>query len=238
MAEPLGWFDGKPGDSLFHSPFMSMFRENPLPDLFRKLEVINDDRLTGIVTALIVEDRIDHLLTKFLPRYKQFADEEKCSFSMKIRLVEALNFIPPRITAMADCLRQVRNEFAHDLTKTAFEHLPQKILNRLASLRNDVCLYSDGPAPSISHAFNNLRFFCVVSLDIYGVNVQALREAISDPDFLEGLQRTIRERGEAQRKEIVSMPPISVEHQGIATVTRYEGGVVDVKLYDSGELHL
>jgi hypothetical protein len=238
MAEQLGWFDGKPGDSMFHRPFMSMFRENPLPDLFRKLEGINDDRLTAIVTGLIVEDRIDHLLTRFLPRYNRLADAEQCTFSMKIRLLEALNFVPARITAMADCLRQVRNEFAHDLTKTAFEHLPKRILDRLAGLRDDVCLRSDGPAPSISHAFHNLRFFCVVSLDIYSVNVQALREAITDPDFLEGLQRTIRERGEAQLQEIVSKPPISVEHQGNATVTRYEGGVVDVKLHDSGELHL
>jgi hypothetical protein len=231
MTEQRGWIDGTPGECLFHRPYPSLFRENPVPDLFRKLDGINDDRLTAVVTALIVEDRLDHLLSRFMPRYRKLADAEQCTFSLKIRLLEALNLVPARITAMADCLRQIRNEFAHDLATTTFDGLPSKLRDRIVGLRNDICLRSDGPAPSLSHAIDNLRFFCVLALDLYSVNVQALREAITDKAFLDELRRVIDERGESQLKEVVSKPPMSIERHGDTTVTRYEGGVVDIHFH-------
>src|SRR5260370_4607560 len=102
--------DGPAGDSLFSQPAHLHFRHNPLPDLFKKTEGLNDDRLFAIVTALVVEDRLDVLLAAFLPRYKRLTDAADCTFSVKIALLEAVAFIPTKIAGAATLIRQIRNE--------------------------------------------------------------------------------------------------------------------------------
>src|ERR1700722_9432227 len=105
-----GLFSGVEGESLFSEPLMILFRENPLPELFRKVQHLQDDRLLAIVTALVVEDRIDAALKSFLPRYARLTEKGDYTFSMKISLMEALGMIPPRLLSAATLLRQIRNE--------------------------------------------------------------------------------------------------------------------------------
>src|ERR1700687_1436110 len=86
----MGLFSGKKGETIFSEPLLTFFRHNPLPELFQQTEGLKDDRLLAIVTALIVEDRIDAVLGSFLPRYVRLTEKTEFTFSMKIALVEAL----------------------------------------------------------------------------------------------------------------------------------------------------
>jgi hypothetical protein len=124
-----GFFNGVPGQTLFDHPFMGRFRADPPPASFQKTHGIDDDRLLAIVAALVVEEKLDHLLRLFLPGYHKLQSEQ-FGFAMKIRLLEALKLIPFRFTSAADCIRLIRNEFAHDLEKRRFEQLDQKLLTR------------------------------------------------------------------------------------------------------------
>lgn len=195
-----GLADGKPGESLFHRSFINLGRENELPELFKKVEGMNDDRLLAITSALIVENRIDKMLAAFLPGYsRQLESNADFSFSMKISLLKALNFIPPLILSAADCIRKTRNEFAHQLKKTAFSHINMSILNGLEGIVSDAYrgVTTSPPIPPPASArdrFERLTFFCVVSLDCYIVNVEALRKSISEPSFAEGLELATRQR--------------------------------------------
>src|ERR1043166_9666104 len=91
-----GFVSGPQGESLFTEPLIRFFRENPLPEFFSKTADLKDDRLLAIVTALIVEDRVDAALQSFLPRYARLTSASDFTFSMKIALMESFAFIPPR----------------------------------------------------------------------------------------------------------------------------------------------
>src|SRR5215207_965933 len=101
----MGLISGHKGEALFTEPLMRFFRHDPLPELFSKTEQLQDDRLLAIVTALIVEDRLDVALKSFLPRYTRLEAGADFSFSMKIALAESLALIPTRILSAATVLR-------------------------------------------------------------------------------------------------------------------------------------
>lgn len=176
-----GFFNGVPGQTLFDRPFMERFRSNPPPDSSKKTQGIDDDRLLAIVSALVVEERLDHLLGLFLPGYEKLQPEQ-FGFCMKIRLLEALKLIPLRFTRAADCIRLIRNEFAHDLNKKRFEDLDQKLLTHLKALREQT-LVKPEPRTTFKDMFRTIHFFCVAGLDAYSANVGALREDMAQGEW-------------------------------------------------------
>lgn len=130
------FFDGEKEESLFEKPIIRIFKKNELPELFKKVDGLDDHRLLTIVTALLVENRIDKLNFAFFPKYKLLYEDTNFTFSLKIKLIESLNVIPPLFCHAANCLRQIRNSFAHDLDFVHFEDLKkdsktEKILNKL-----------------------------------------------------------------------------------------------------------
>src|SRR5260370_23667300 len=96
-----GLFSGHKGESLFTEPFLIYFRHNPLPELLLKIQGMHDDRLLGIIGALIVEERLDALLKSFLPRYRRLQEADEFTFAIRISLAEALGLIPPEILRAA-----------------------------------------------------------------------------------------------------------------------------------------
>src|SRR5205823_8013232 len=109
-----GIVSGPEGDTLFCDPFIALMRPNELPALFQYVEGLNDHRLLALVTALIVEERLDKILRAFCLRYERLTDQSEFTFSLKIRMLEALAFVPQSITEAAHVIRGVRNQFAHN----------------------------------------------------------------------------------------------------------------------------
>ena len=93
--------DGVPGESLFFHPFLVYFPQSDVPDLFKKAEGVSDDRLLAVVTALIVENRIEKCLRAFMPKFEKLSNSK---FWLKVRLLEALNFVPQLVIEEADLL--------------------------------------------------------------------------------------------------------------------------------------
>ncbi|MEH2314008.1 MAG: hypothetical protein V7K18_21580 [Nostoc sp.] len=111
--EVRGLFNGKFGDSLFRKPFYDLLRKNELSELFKKIEGMNDHRLLAIITALLIETPVDNLLGLFLPRYSKLLKASNFTFSMKINLLEALNFVPPSITTSAHFCQSLKSEISN-----------------------------------------------------------------------------------------------------------------------------
>jgi Domain of unknown function (DUF4145) len=199
MAEPesqqRGLIEGKPGESLFWRGMLVIPRANELPGLFNRVMGLNDHRLLAIVTALLVENRVDRILSAFMPRYSKLEDADDYSFSTKISVLEALNFIPPLITRAAHCLRVIRNEFAHHLEKTRFSELDEKFLNRLKGIQVAAYGGTDPPGQGENHLseiFQAVSTFCIVGLNHYTLHVTVLREHISQPSFIESLHEAAK----------------------------------------------
>ena len=224
-------FDGRAGDSLFSTPFLQFFRENELSPLFQKVERLDDHRLLAVITALVVENRVDRINAAFLPQYTRLIENSDFVFSTKIALLEALNFVPLYITMSAHCLRRIRNEFAHNLERETLNDLPEKVINSMRPLYGEI--YRDFKPKAVQETtlfemFKLLSFYCIWGLDSYIVNVEALRGEISGAEFLDHLSRRVRSRNWSEYQQIIARPPISVEKHGDTLIKRYEGGVVEV----------
>ena len=198
MSESKGLLSGKKGESLFHNPLVRIFKEQELPDLFKKTEKLDDERLLAIVTALIIEDRLDLFLGAFLPRYNQLKEPTEFGFSLKIRLAAALGFIPPRILLACHLFRGIRNDFAHNLNLEKFDDLEKKRLDALVALRADIySIYGAEerkPKSTVKEEFKALAYYCILGLEEYRENVTRLREYIEGQDFLESFANAGNQR--------------------------------------------
>jgi hypothetical protein len=76
---------------------MRFFRHNPLPALFQKTEALDDDRLLAIVTALVLETRVDEAARAIAPRYARLGEADQFTFSLKLQ-----GHSPEEIQAMKD----------------------------------------------------------------------------------------------------------------------------------------
>ncbi len=205
---------GVPGAAVFHKPFFTL-RQNELPELFKKVEGLNDHRLLAIVTALIVENRIDKLLETFCPRYNRLSEQREFGFSLKIRMLESLSLIPQTITDACHIVREIRNDFAHQLEKTTLADIAPKALAHLESFYRDVGS-SDIPELEDIH-FNRFKFasfVAIVCLDAYCVNLGKLRTKISNQDFIASLGIEVNEEREKMMQESRSNGPIFVRKNG------------------------
>lgn len=229
----MGLFSGIKGESLFDEPLLRYFRHNPLPALFSKTAGLKDDRLLALVTALIVEDRLDAALSSFLPRYRRLTSASDFTFSMKIALAEALAQIPPKILSAATVIRKIRNEFAHHLEIESFSGLKADLTADLKNLRAAVygVFGADQrkPLPSLPEEYKALAFVCIAGLDAYRENLAYLRAYIETPEFIDFLLKKCAAENEAEMRAVLAQKPISVEVLDGHTIETYAKGVVHIR---------
>lgn len=177
-----GLAQGPQGESILSGPLWGMMAErvNELPELFQKTAGLNDHRLLALVTAMIVEDRINKVLSAFFARPKLIVDNDKFTFSMRIRVLEAANIIPLHITEACDIIRDIRNTFAHQLDITSFDQIdkPWKRVSGLISRRPDIV---GSRGESRLDQFRSLSFVAIVGLDSFKTSARLLREALQNP---------------------------------------------------------
>lgn len=191
--------EGPGGETIFHRGFASL-RPNELPILFKQVEDLHDHRLLALVTALIVEDRLDKLLAAFCPRYKR----RSFNYARKIEMLEALSLIPYKITDACKIVGSIRNSFAHNLDHTNYADVAEETFREAMALLKGVKEDWGNESASeeaFSTNFRNLSFFVIVGLDSYYTNILKLRQKISTPEFISSLQREAREELDRGFKE-------------------------------------
>jgi len=96
------------------------------------------DRNFAINAAIIIENLIDNALGLLLPKYKIVMEDNNITFSRKINLLDSFNLIPDDIFAQIDCLRKIRNAFAHQLKYSTFDELPPAIINKTSYIYSNL----------------------------------------------------------------------------------------------------
>jgi hypothetical protein len=104
-----------------------------LDELWLHYKDVKDQRLLALVGALCIETALDILLTKFMVDYESLKKDTDITFSLKIKIAKALKLIPLKILNSCHLVRQIRNEFAHNLSLSVFSQLQGKHLNSLGS---------------------------------------------------------------------------------------------------------
>jgi len=219
-------FRGEEGGSLFTKPFFYPFRED-FKELLEKIRRTKDDRSLAIVSALIVEYYIDDLLKTWIPEYKKLAESRDFTLSMKISLLDAFKLIPHHILKCADCLRKIRNDFAHNLDIDSFEKIKQENKNALKEMYEYLFGTSTSQGKSIRKLFEKIAWFAITGIWAYKPNIAILREVIQSNDFL----RELEKKSETKVNEIVKNileDCKKIEFKEDLKIERFSKGVVRI----------
>ena len=85
-------------------------------EIAKHFHMLDDDRLIALIGALIVENAVEAYLSAAMLGYKkELSGSKDFFFSWKIAVAKSLRFCPTKILTCADVIRQIRNEFAHNL---------------------------------------------------------------------------------------------------------------------------
>ena len=230
-----GFFDANKGQSLFIKPFFEILRENKLPELFQKVDGLDDQRLLAIVTALLVENRVDAMLNLIFPRYKMLLDRQEYTFSMKLTTLEALRYLPASILKASHAIRKVRNEFAHNMDLVRFDDLDNKIKEvMMSSWRQTYGQVHKDPPNDLHTIFKNISFFSVCGLDTYMTNVSAFHSKVYDHEFIDKLEIDIADRSNELIDAASKIKPNQIIIKGdVAIVCHEEGKSTMFKLQKS-----
>lgn len=176
------------------TPFFSLEELNAsnaeMPAFYQRVEKSGDDRSYVILTALMLENQYDQFLSILIPGFNALADNRDFTFSLKTQLLRALKLIPPLIPRCADCIRQIRNDFAHRLELEKIEDVKVEYLHRANRLYNEIYApYKQTHDGKIAReVFHGLAFGAMFGLRAYRPNITAMRNRIDNPAFAMELQ--------------------------------------------------
>ena len=223
-------FRGEKGESLFIEPFTDFHKlaewNVEVPELFKKMESTGDDRSFAIVSALVIEHHIDRFLQIWIPGYNKLS--ERFTFSLKIDLLDALKLIPHHILRCTECIRKVRNDFAHHLDLDSFKRINQGNRDRLRTLYEELYGHSTSQGKSIRELFNKVAFVGISGIRAYEPNIIILQEVIQSDEFLEKLRRNSETKFDKEVEEIVREEPKEIESRGNLRVERFRNGVTKI----------
>jgi hypothetical protein len=186
-----------------------------LPPFFERLNKIEDDRSFIILATSVLEYQIDRFLKAFIPNF-QILVNDKTNLVTKINIIRAFNLIPEHFPDMLDNIRNIRNDFAHNLKIDSFndasesEKLPGHI-NEMERLwdrfQNDMCYWQkDEP---LRLMFKDIWRFCLEGLRLFESNVRLFRQETEKKEFINHLNKLSTElkdkRETEEREEVLKM---------------------------------
>ena len=199
-------YAGVQGETIFTEPYVNLLDhqgQTRSREIFQRLGAFKDDRSMALISALVCEAYVDRILSTFMPGYvSNIKEDSNFSFSMKIKVLRALDIVPRHLTRGADLVREVRNKFAHNLELDSLEDVEKKILDRLRSFADlRKVRYVD---LSDCRSTYDFAVSCATSgLAGYLVNVRDFNAAIRQIEFEESLNRINSERRQTHIDAIV-----------------------------------
>ena len=158
-----------------------------------------------ILTALIIEETIDAILDAWISDYKDLlkASSNELTFGFKISLLRSFNLISPHWLHGADCIRQLRNAFAHEMTIDTLEQLesyysnnPQK-KDHAKSLRKFFCDTTNtnqGNTEKFDFVFKIMSLGIITTLEQEIALVKLYKEKITEDKFVKKIKKEAEEK--------------------------------------------
>jgi hypothetical protein len=170
----------------------------------------------ALLSALVCEKYIDRILGLLMPRYKSvlLGDQANVTFSIKIKILEALDVIPRHITRAAHLVRSVRNQFAHELDLDALMGLPEKTQKRLKDYyASRVTNATPEDIANLQLVFQTVVEHATGVLLSYATSVDALNKAIREPTF----ETLLRSDSEAFKEAVFKYVLANPARSGVGT---------------------
>lgn len=182
---------GPIGESIFDRPIWWCLNEESRGEFMARLTQslehiirIHDERLLLITGALLIEGSIDNLLSDFLPGYNALKENRDFSFSLKIALAKAAELCPASLFNYANLIRNMRNEFAHNLATSTIDQLPNKHIQTLNQFLTQISASYDLSENNFIKCLD-LISDTIFGIEIYRSSVQKLNRMIRDTEIEE-----------------------------------------------------
>jgi hypothetical protein len=194
------WSDNT-DSKFFKDPHIDIFKENRLVDIFKRIKKTGDDRSRSLLVNLILENQVDILLGHLIKKYKKYLKEAKPSFNNKLWLLHSFDMIPDQVYLSIDCLREIRNRFAHNLAVDRFSDLDNEIKTKIEKVILHTT-FEKGNENSIEKKVYSIEVHAIVGLENYEPNLRLLSEQIYSKQFKELLETEYRKKIKEQHKFI------------------------------------
>lgn len=184
------------GKCLFFEQFEQRERSDwndDLPPFFERINNIEDDRSFIILATSVLEYQIDKFLKAFVPNH-QILVNDKTNFVTKINIIKAFNLIPEHFPIMFDNIRNIRNDFAHNLNIDTFNDAieSEKLSSHIEEMKklweefqNDMCYWQNNEP--IRLMFKDIWRVCIEGLKVFESNVRLFRQETENKEFINHL---------------------------------------------------
>lgn len=194
---------------------------------FERLSESGDDRSKSILAGIIVEHHLDRLLKLLFIDYKFLTDRSDFTFSFKISILKSLRLIPDNIITMCDCIRKVRNEFAHNFEINKIDEVNKNLQNQILQLYvENTKINNELP---LNKKFTSIYNLGSGGLRSFEQNIKLLREKIDDPSFQKELYNINEKRTDEFHKNLIAAGPIEIIDLGHQIEERYPNGLGVIK---------
>jgi len=166
-----------------------------------------DDKAFALIGALIVENELDNLLTKWIKDYKHIVNKRDFSFSFKVNLAISLKLIPPKILKAIEPIRRIRNIFAHcldiDTFEKAKEFYSKSNKGSFRMLRNKIRMFGkyerafeedklsgDFLSAFLQTSYLQLTISIITGLNIYARHLAKVQDYVWESQNLDEIMKT------------------------------------------------
>lgn len=190
-------FVSEKDNCLFKEQFELWTRDDwndDIPPFFKRLNKIDDDRSFVILATSVLEYQIERFLKIFIPKYELLINDYT-NFSIKINIIRAFNLIPPQFGEMCSIIKDIRNDFAHNLEIDNFadaeksKKLPKnliKLKEKWLEFEDDMCYWS--PEEPIRLMFKDIWRVTLEGIRVYESNVVLFRRETENEKFINSLK--------------------------------------------------
>jgi hypothetical protein len=183
--------------SVFTQPFFKNINVRKWNDemgpFYKRINSLKDDRSFVILITTIIEFHTDRLLGIAIPGYeKNLLKDSAITFSIKLNLLKSLNLLPPQIFNLSDCVRKIRNEFAHNVEIDNISDIKLsgsnnvKLIMSLEGLCNEYSqylTYSKHKQNDYREKFKDIASFVIHAFREYEPNFIFFRKEIDTVEF-------------------------------------------------------
>ncbi|MBN1600074.1 MAG: hypothetical protein JW915_00630 [Chitinispirillaceae bacterium] len=140
-------------------------------------------------------------------------------------MLKAFAIIPVNIINCADCVRQVRNQFAHNLEKTKFEDLEDKIKNQISGIYGNIFQKKN---ENLFTCFRDIIFYYSHGIDLYMTNLSVLNSIIRSKDFIEKISNEFQEKNYEALKQMSDLKPGAILLVDENVILAKDNGVFEI----------
>lgn len=155
-----------------------------IDEFMHKYAIMKDDRAMALVGGILLENYLDNFLRSIVPKYKS----KRYTFQRKIDLAKSLCLIEPDMFNCLFRLKEIRNDFAHDLEMWSFNDVEDSKIQLLKDYSYNIfgiSIYKHDKAGVFKTTTTNLALF----LESYTRHVNLLNNFIRSEQFHESLQK-------------------------------------------------